>query len=243
MEWFKMRLIWGPSIEHLSDAEAGRFIKAVFAYVKRREEYHGNGKEEATVYQALETLREDLEKYDAEEARRQEKERQISEKRRAAINKRWGKQTNTNEYKPIQNDTFVSGCNGLYSNERQNQKDIILNNNNNNARGDGPFGLDDLEITEALRRDEQIENAARSIGLTVSEGAMIKARGLAREYGLDKLMDAIQKSVDVPKWAYVEAILKGGGRNERGRPDPGGHAAGGTGAGGKYASLFDPAPV
>ena len=243
MEWFKMRLIWGPSIEHLSDAEAGRFIKALYAYVRRREEYHGGGKEEATVYQALETLREDLEKYDAEEARRAEKERQISEKRRAAINKRWGKQTNTNEYKPIQNDTFVSGCNSLYSNERQNQKDIILNNNNNNARGDGPFGLDDLEITEALRRDEQIENAARSIGLTVSEGAMIKARDLAREYGLDKLMDAIGKSVDVPKWAYVEAILKGGGRNERGRADPGGHAAGGTGAGGKYASLFDPAPV
>ena len=243
MDWFKMRLIWGPSIEHLSDAEAGRFIKAVFAYVKRREEYHGNGKEEATVYQALETLREDLERYDAEEARRQEKERQISEKRRAAANKKWGKQMNANGCNGMQMDAFASVSMDLHAIASQNQKDIILNNNNNNARGDGPFGLDGQEIAEALRRDEQIENAARSIGLTVSEGAMIKARDLAREYGLEKLIDAIQKSVDVPKWAYVEAILKGGGRNERGRADPGGHAAGGKGAGGKYASLFDPAPV
>lgn len=244
MEWFKMRLIWSSSIEHLSDAEAGRFIKAVFAFVKRREEYHGGGKEEATVYQALETLQEDLDKYDAEEAKQKEKERRISEVRRAAVSKRWNKQTDTNEYKPIQNDTFVSDSMSLYSNVSQNQKKILLNNNNKNpAREEGLFGLNDQDITEALRRDEQIENAARGVGLTVSEAAMIKARDLARTYGMDKLLDAIGKSVDVPKWAYVEAILKGSGRDDRGRTDSGSYEAGGSSQGGKYAHLFEPTPV
>ena len=112
MEWFKMQAIWGAAVERLSDAEAGRFIKALFAYINRDEEYHGGGREEPTTFQALEALRADKEKLEKQRAIEEEKRRALSEKRRAAINKRWAKAENqhTSEYNCIEPDTNESVC-------------------------------------------------------------------------------------------------------------------------------------
>ena len=111
------------------------------------------------------------------------------------------------------------------------------------AREEMPFGLTDEDIRNSLLIDQQIENAARSIGLQVSEAGMEYGRRLAHEYGLDVLIESIKKAVDVPKWKYVEGICKGSGSKPNEPNDNRGHHSGLQSAGGeksgKYASLFD----
>lgn len=103
MDWFKMQTVWGASVDRFSDAEAGRFIKALFAYVRNGEEYEGgNGREDPVIWQALEALRGDVESFKQKEAVQKAKEDDIKEKRRQAAQTRWKKQTNANDSKCMQ---------------------------------------------------------------------------------------------------------------------------------------------
>lgn len=87
---------------------------------------------------------------------------------------------------------------------------------NNNNKDNNYIDVDDnniLSITpgeaaESIRKDQEIEEAAVSVGLTVSPSAIMKARDLAAMYGHEELLDAIRSAVDVPKWYYVEGILR-----------------------------------
>ena len=91
------------------------------------------------------------------------------------------------------------------------QQQYNKNNNNNNIDEDDTTNilyLSPAQIAESIRRDQEIEEAALSIGLQVSEASMIRARNLEAQYGLENLLNAIRKSIDVPKWSYVEGILK-----------------------------------
>ena len=73
--------------------------------------------------------------------------------------------------------------------------------------------LSEEDVAEAINRDQRIEEAAREVGLTISTKAMMQARELESQYGLDELIKAIGASVDVPKWSYVAGILRNGGVN------------------------------
>lgn len=111
MDWFKMQTVWGASVERFSDAEAGRFIKALFAYVRHGEEYDGNnGREDPIIWQALETLRKDVESFKTAEANRQAQEQAIKEKRRQAAQARWNMQKEANESKCKQTEANESKC-------------------------------------------------------------------------------------------------------------------------------------
>ena len=70
------------------------------------------------------------------------------------------------------------------------------------------LNVSDSEVAESIERDHQIEEAALSVGLTVSPSSMDKARDLSYRYGLNRLLEAINASIDVPKWSYVEGILR-----------------------------------
>ena len=70
------------------------------------------------------------------------------------------------------------------------------------------LNVSDSEVAESIARDQQIEEAALSVGLAVSTSAMDRARDLSYRYGLSNLLDAIHASIDVPKWSYVEGILR-----------------------------------
>lgn len=129
MDWFKMQMIWGASVERLSDAEAGRFIKAVYAFARNREEYHGGGKEEPTVFQALETLRKDMDTFEHQEALRKAKEEETREKRRAAANARW-MQKHADECKCIDGNANASTCMDMDANASENKN----KNKNKNKR-------------------------------------------------------------------------------------------------------------
>ena len=92
-----------------------------------------------------------------------------------------------------------------------NQQQYNKNNNIDVVNTTSILSLSSEEIAESIRRDHEIEDTALNAGLMMSPSAMIKARDLAERYGLDKLLAAINAAVDVPKWSYVEGIL----RNER----------------------------
>ena len=85
------------------------------------------------------------------------------------------------------------------------------NKNNKNIDDDDNNNVLHLSASEAarfIRMDQEIEDAAQSVGLPLSEAAMIRARNLGEQYGHEELLGAIRKAVDVPKWSYVEGILK-----------------------------------
>lgn len=93
-----------------------------------------------------------------------------------------------------------------------NQQQYKKNNKNNNKDDKDDttniLYLSSADIADSIRRDQEIENAALSVGLQLSEASMNRARDLESQYGLENLLNAIKKAVDVPKWSYVEGILK-----------------------------------
>lgn len=99
-------------------------------------------------------------------------------------------------------DSQVTGNRQQY---KKNNKGISLTDDDgtNNI-----FSLSDGEVAERIKEDQEIEAAAMSVGLTVSPSAMDKARDLVFRYGLANVLDAINTSVDVPKWSYVEGVLR-----------------------------------
>ena len=107
----------------------------------------------------------------------------------------------------------------LTDNQQTDQQQYNNNNNNYEVVVEEGFAPTDAEIAKSIERDSRIVDAARDVGLQVSTRAMINARDLADKYGLDKLLDAIGASVDVPKWSYVEGILRKGGAKHEGHTD------------------------
>ncbi len=225
MDWFKMRTIWGASLCRLSDAEAGRFIKALFAFVRSGEEYNGTGKEELLVAQALETLRGEVAEYRQQEAIEQKRKAEKSEKCRQSALARWQK-NDADSCERMQMHANRTNRMQTHANRMENQNKNVLDvvEDNAPAREEGPFGLTEEDVHASITRDAQIEDAARSVGLQVTEAGMIRARGLMDKYGFDNLLGAIPLSVDHPSWAYVEGILrkgvdKNGHPGNRGKPE------------------------
>jgi hypothetical protein len=131
MDWFKMQTVWGASVERFSDAEAGRFIKTLFAYVRHGEEYTGNnGREDPIIWQALETLRGEVEAFKIKEANQKSQEEAIKEKRRNAAKARWAMQKDANGCKTMQMNANADTCTICNASASQNKnidiKDTLL---------------------------------------------------------------------------------------------------------------------
>lgn len=125
MDWFKMQTVWGASVERFSDAEAGRFIKALFAYVRRGEEYEGsNGREDPIIWQAMEALRGDVTSFKQKEANQKAHEEDIKEKRKQAARARWGMQKDANACTCMQMDANGCTCIEVDANASQNKNKI-----------------------------------------------------------------------------------------------------------------------
>lgn len=171
--------------EKLADEELGRLFRACMTYHATGEVISLEGRESV----AFDFIKEDIDRAEqaytnkCEQNRRNRNARNDNERKRALT----GDDERTQEQEQEQ---------------KQEKEEVVVND---------PLTLTAAEITAAIDRDNQIEGAARDVGLQVSAKAMLKARDLADQYGLDELLKAISASVDVPKWAYVEGILRNGG--------------------------------
>lgn len=220
-EWFKARNIWGAAILSLSDAEAGRLAKALWAYTMTGEQQNLSGAEKGIFAMILMTLGQD-EQADADISRK-----------RALAGSMGGKQKQANASNGQQNKQMQANASNKNKNKEEEKEDVVVVNGDD----DGPFGLTGADIHQSLLRDQQIETAARSIGLQTTEAGLMRGRRLAEQYGMDKLLDAISKAVDAPKWAYVEGILRNGGQHDGNRRNNQPN----TGANNPYAFLHDDA--
>lgn len=193
-EWFKARNVWGAAICALEDAEAGRLAKALWGYTMTGEPPTLAGAEKAVFAMIMLQL--------AEDERRDE----VISNVRAAAGAKGGKQTQAKQAIAKQNQANQSNC----SNKNKNKEQETETEQETIVAAD-PLALSETDIRASIERDQRIEDAARDVGLQVTTKAMLKARDLADQYGLEELLAAIGASVDVPKWAYVEGILRNGG--------------------------------
>ncbi len=92
MEWFKMYTDWGSAIRMLTDEEAGRVIKAVYAYALEGAEKECPGREGLFAAIILQALKSDIEKYEAALAEERKKKEQNRQHARHAAEARWKKQ-------------------------------------------------------------------------------------------------------------------------------------------------------
>ena len=173
--------------EKLADEELGRLFRACMTYHATGEVISLDGRESV----AFDFIKEDIDR--AEQAYTNKCEQNRRNRNARNDNERKRPSTNVNERTQEQEQE---------QEQKQEKEEEVVND---------PLTLTAAEITAAIDRDNQIEGAARDVGLQVSAKAMLKARDLADQYGLDELLKAISASVDVPKWAYVEGILRNGG--------------------------------
>ena len=118
-----------------------------------------------------------------------------------------------NEYQlsDRQTDSQLTGNRQAVDSQMTGNRQQYKKNNkgkNNSDDNNNIFCLSDGEIAERIKEDQEIEAAALATGLTISPSAMDRARDLVFRYGLANVLDAINASVDVPKWSYVEGVLR-----------------------------------
>lgn len=227
MDWFKMQTVWGSSIERMTDAEAGRFIKAVYAFVRSGVEYTGTGKEEMLVWQAIDTLRNDIAKFAAAQAAADDAKRVTSELRRQAANKRWQMQKDAQASKPLhkdakgcksmQKDAFASGVMQVDAKNAHKEK----NKNKNNSNPPTPLAdsIDDQELEQIRADHEEIFNAMEYAGFDMDAATLDKVIDLYATYGKEKVLSAIDACVEnsVKKFVYLRGVLESREKEEKGQ--------------------------
>lgn len=194
------------TVDLLSDAEAGRLLKSVLHYANgQADELPG---QEKLVFAMLKAqIDRDVASY------------QVFLDKQRENGKKGGRPKNPSlKNENPENPSLFLKTQKSQEKEKDKEKDkedvvVVVNAHED----EGPFGLTDADIHQSLLRDQQIETAARSIGLQTTEAGLMRGRRLADQYGLDKLLDAISKAVDAPKWAYVEGVLRNGGQNDGNR--------------------------
>ena len=204
MNYIKVYTDFLPILEPLKDEEIGRLFVAMLRYAETGEEPTTLVGQEAILWAVC--------KRDIDVTAKKAKNMSDNGAKGGRGNKNQDKANESNEKQTKANESRKS----LHTIPLHNIPLHTIPNHNNNNTEDDPLTLTDEEVHESITRDQAIEDAARDVGLMTSTQAMMEARDLADQYGLDELLKAIRASMDVPKWAYVKGILKNGGVNEDG---------------------------
>lgn len=229
MEYLKIWTSFRESISPLNDAEKGRLFDAMLLYAETGELPDLKGNERYIWPTAKQAIDRAAQKADT---LRQNGNKGGRPPKQAETNGNQTKPTETKRNQTKANESY------LFDKDKENIKEKEEDKEDTRAREDMPFGLTDDDIQASLDRRQQLEDAARSIGLQVTEAGLMYGERLVQEYGLEKVLDAIKKAIDVPKWAYVEGICKGKGVKPN--DNHGDHGADSAGTRrGKYSFLFD----
>lgn len=201
----------GATVDMLSDAEAGRLLKALL-------HYNTSGKEDSLPGQErliFAMLKAQIDRDNNSYATKCETLRENG--------KKGGRPKNQTKPNGFLKKQMIGKTKCFQEEEKEEEQEQEYDKDQDqeheqegeNARTrEDPFNLSSEEITESLSRDDRITQSAQAAGLPVSETALVKARNMAREYGLEKLIAAIEEaslSAQRPNWRYVEGILEGRG--------------------------------
>lgn len=199
------------TFDEMSDAEAGRLIKAVLAYGACGEMRTLSGGERL-IFGILK--------------RQIDRDNGSAEAHRES-GKAGGRPKKQNQTEPNETKQNQIEPNGTKQNQdepnspdkdndnktiRQRQQDKDNDNDNDPARSELSLSAED--VRKGIELDQRIEAAARDVGLQITAAGMQTAHNLGGTYGYDRLIEAIRASVDVPKWSYVEGILRNYGKGK-----------------------------
>ena len=198
----------------LSDAEAGRLLKALMHYINGKED-NLSGREQLVFAMLKAQIERDAASYTAYADKQREN------------GKKGGrpKKTETQKTQRFFDETHENPKNLEYESEYESESEsegVV----NAPAPADMPFGLTDAEIDASLSRDQAIEQAARDAGLPFFPRNIETARDLANDYGMEWLLEAIKRTADGKSqtWGYVKGILRSwkerGGMDAESRPKP-----------------------
>ena len=197
-DWFKARNIWGAAITALSDEEAGRLAKAIWAYTMDGEIVDIDGAGKGIFAMILMTLGQD-----------EEKDADISAKRSKATDS-IREQKTSNDIKCNQMISNDIKPNQLISNDDNKNKNKNKNKNIEQESESSSF-IADADARMIQREQDQVMNAAEDAGFKMSNGVRATLVRLYSEHGLQKMTDGFAACVKhgVPTLAYLEAVLKG----------------------------------
>jgi hypothetical protein len=197
-EWFKARNVWGAAITALSDEEAGRLVKAIWAYTMNGEVTEIDGAGKGIFALILMTLGQD-----------EERDAEISEKRSKATEE-YRHQKNAGDNKKDQMISSDIKSNQLISNDdnknkNQNKRKI----KEQESESDSFMDADDAQ--EIQKDHDRILDAAEDAGFKMSNDVRASLIALYADNGLTKMLDALKSCVDhgAPNLAYLKAVLKG----------------------------------
>ena len=195
-DWFKARNIWGAAISALSDEEAGRLAKAIWAYTMDGEVKTIEGAGKGILAMILLTLGQD-----------EERDSDISEKRSLA-----GKKgaTNTNYGKSQQMISNDNKCQQMISNADNKNK----NKNKNidkEQESESESYISDADAADIQRDHDRVLTAAEDAGFKMSNDVRASLIALYAEFGLSKMLDGYKSCVDhaAANLAYLKAVLSG----------------------------------
>lgn len=199
-EWFKARLIWLDGIEALSDAEAGRFAKALWRFAATGETVATSGGEKFALATCLATLRKD-----------QEDRTKISQTRSRA---------GSMGGRPKANESKKSICFQEKANESK--KSICTHIRNKNKESSSVGFFDDDDEAYAIAADHgEILDAAERVGLGSTEAERDKLIELYALHGKPALLAALEQYAEHKgkSIAYLRAILAGEPKKKPADPD------------------------
>lgn len=190
-DWFKARNIWGAAILSLSDEEAGRLAKAIWAYTMDGEIQTIDGAGKGILAMILMTLGQDA-----------ERDGEISEKRSLA-----GKSGAmiTNASKSRQMPTNADKCHQMIANADNKNKNI-----DKEQESESEF-IADAEAREIQNDHNRVLDAAEDAGFKMSNDVRASLIALYAQYGLVKVLDGLSSCSEhgVANLAYLRACMKG----------------------------------
>ena len=192
-EWFKARLIWLDGIDELSDAEAGRFAKALWRYAATGEKVTTSGGERFALATCIATLRQDA-----------EERLKLSETRSKA-----GSQGG----RPKSSKAKESKKSICFSEKAKESKKSICDNKNK-IKDIIPLtplpGDDDDDLLRIQQEHNQVLDAACKAGFPATDATFTRLIDLYGDHGLDKLIAAIDCCVEhsAVNLAYLRAVLQ-----------------------------------
>lgn len=189
-DWFKARNIWGAAITALTDEEAGKVAKAIWAYTMDGEIKEIDGAGKGILAMILMTLGQDA-----------ERDGEISEKRSIAGRKG---ATNTNYGKRQQMISNAANC-------QQSPANADNKNKNIEKEQESESYISDADARTLQTEQNRVLDAAEDAGFKMSNDVRANLTALYADYGLSKILDGLKSCVKhgAPNLAYLEAVLKG----------------------------------
>ena len=197
-EWFKARNVWGAAITALSDEEAGRLVKAIWAYTMNGKITEIDGAGKGIFALILMTLGQD-----------EERDAEISAKRSKATEE-YRHQKNVGDNKKDQMISSDIKSNQLISNDDNKNKNKSKNKNKEQESESDSF-MDADDAQEIQNDHNRILDAAEDAGFKMSNDVRAALIALYADNGLEKMLEALKSCVDhgAPNLAYLKAVLKG----------------------------------